>query len=163
MIFNCRLTQHIKIRKLKAYIQEMTLIKLCEKFSQHKLNFKSLDRFVLGFFFTLNYIKTCNLDVKGFCMLMYAENEDTSLNIQNVFSNFVIQRLREIPKIQVLDDQPEVLYNKNMLIKVQNFEKIFKILSKDDELTNVSILTQQQNHSSSSHPGINDYSTIKSV
>ena len=49
-----------------------------------------------------------------------------------------------------------------MSITVRNFEKILKILSKDDELTNLSILTQQQNNSMASH-GINDYSTIKSV
>ncbi len=46
---------------------------------------------------------------------------------------------------------------------MRNFEKILKILSKDEELTNLSILTQQQNNSMASHNVINDYSTIKSV
>jgi hypothetical protein len=50
-----------------------------------------------------------------------------------------------------------------MSITVRNFEKILKILSKDDELTNLSILTQRQNNSMASHHGINDFSTIKSV
>jgi hypothetical protein len=72
MIFNSKFIEDSKIRKLKAYIQEMTLVKLCEKFPEQKSNFKSLDRYVMSFFFTLNYIKTCNLEVKGFCMLLYA-------------------------------------------------------------------------------------------
>ncbi len=57
--------------KLKAHIQEMTLLKLTDKFIQYKHQYKTLDKYLLGFFFTLNYIKTCNLDVKGFCMLLY--------------------------------------------------------------------------------------------
>ncbi len=71
MIFNSKSSEDAKIRKLKAHIQEMTLVKLCERFPEQKSCFKSLNRFVLGFFFTLNYIKTCNLDIKGFCMLLY--------------------------------------------------------------------------------------------
>lgn len=54
----------------------MTLVKLCEKFYELKSQFKSLDRLILGFFFTLNYIKTCNVDVKGFCALLNAEGDD---------------------------------------------------------------------------------------
>lgn len=72
MIFNSSPNESTKMRKLKSYIQEMTLVKLCEKFHELKSQFKSLDRLVMGFFFTLNYIKTCNVDVKGFCALLNA-------------------------------------------------------------------------------------------
>ncbi len=95
MIFNSKSTEHTQISRLKAHMQEMTLVKLCQKFPELKSQFKSLDKFILGFFFTLNYIKTCNVDVKGFCSLLYAQNDDETLNIQNVFSNFVIQKLSE--------------------------------------------------------------------
>ena len=57
-------------KSLSSRLQEYLLLKLARAFPAHKAAFHSLDRFVLGFFFTLNYLKTCNYEIKLFTELL---------------------------------------------------------------------------------------------
>lgn len=120
IISNLKPNKDPKAQQLSAHIQELTLLKLCEKFPEFRSHFKSLDRFVMGFFFTLNYIKTCNIGAKGFCMLLHADNDEQSPNIQNLFFNFLVSRLRDQP-INSSDSLDEVEDFQTDWIRVSKF------------------------------------------
>lgn len=49
----------VKNKSSKCRLQEYLLLKLGRAFSKHR-QYGTLDNFVLSFFYTLNYFKTCN-------------------------------------------------------------------------------------------------------
>jgi hypothetical protein len=55
----------VKNKSNTCKLQEYLLLKLAKLFNKHR-NYGSLDNFLLNFFYTLNYFKACNYEIKLF-------------------------------------------------------------------------------------------------
>lgn len=55
----------VKNKSHRCRLQEYLLLKLARHFTKHR-NYGTLDNFLLSFFYTLNYFKTCNYEIKLF-------------------------------------------------------------------------------------------------
>lgn len=55
----------VKNKSNRCKLQEYLLLKLGKLFNKHR-SYGSLDNFVLSLFYTLNYFKTCNYEIKLF-------------------------------------------------------------------------------------------------
>jgi hypothetical protein len=64
----------VKNKSNCARLQEYLLLKLGRLFSKHR-SYGTLDNFVLSFFYTLNYFKTCNYEIKLFSEFLLAQTD----------------------------------------------------------------------------------------
>jgi len=62
------------------------LLKLARMFSKHR-HYISLDNFVLSFFYTLNYFKTCNYEIK-----LFSEFLQTQTDLDHFFLFIVLRK-----------------------------------------------------------------------
>lgn len=62
----------VKNKSNRCKLQEYLLLKLGKLFGRHRA-YGSLDNFVLSFFYTLNYFKTCNYEIKLFSEFLMAQ------------------------------------------------------------------------------------------
>lgn len=64
----------VKNKSIKCHLQEHLLLKLATLFV-HNRSYGSLDRFVICFFYTLNYFKTCNYEIRLFNQFLFGHFE----------------------------------------------------------------------------------------
>lgn len=64
----------MKNKSNRCKLQEYLLLKLGKLYNKHK-SYGSLDNFVLSFFYTLNYFKTCNYEIKLFSEFLMAQSD----------------------------------------------------------------------------------------
>lgn len=62
----------VKNKSNRCKLQEYLLLKLGKLYARHR-NYGSLDNFLLSFFYTLNYFKTCNYEIKLFSEFLMAQ------------------------------------------------------------------------------------------